>query len=133
MDVGVLAGDMVPYVSAVAGAYGGAVLEKLKSEGTDAAADATIGLGRKLLNTVLRRSPAAPAIEAAVVELADDADDQDLRDILGARLKRALAADPELAAEIGALLQEAPRGITITGSQGIQIGDSNTMTNHFGA
>jgi RIP homotypic interaction motif (RHIM)-containing protein len=132
MDVGALAGEMVPYVSAVAGAYGGAVLEKLKTESTDAAADATVGLGRKLLDAVRRRSPAAPAIEAAVVELADDADDQDLRDILGARLKRALAADPELAAEIGALLRQAPGGVTITNSQGIQVGDHNEQTNHFG-
>ena len=40
-DVASLATEMTPYVSAAVGAYGGAVLAKVR----DDAADATVGLG----------------------------------------------------------------------------------------
>ena len=43
-----LAAEMAPYVSAAVGAYGGAVLVKVRDE----AADATVGLGRRLLQRV---------------------------------------------------------------------------------
>jgi hypothetical protein len=46
-DVLSLAAEMTPYVSAAAAAYGGAVLVKARDE----AADATVGLGRRLLLT----------------------------------------------------------------------------------
>jgi hypothetical protein len=42
-DVASLAAEMTPYVSAAVGAYGGAVLAKMRDE----AADATVGLGRR--------------------------------------------------------------------------------------
>jgi hypothetical protein len=44
-EVASLAAEMTPYVSAAVGAYGGAVLAKVR----DDAADATVGLGRRLL------------------------------------------------------------------------------------
>ena len=47
-DVASLAAEMTPYVSAAVGAYGGAVLAKVRDE----AADATVGLGRRLLQRV---------------------------------------------------------------------------------
>ena len=47
-DVASLAAEMTPYVSAAAAAYGGAVLARVR----DDAADATVGLGRRLLQRV---------------------------------------------------------------------------------
>ena len=47
-DVASLAAEMTPYVSAAVGAYGGVVLVKVRDE----AADATVGLGRSLLQRV---------------------------------------------------------------------------------
>ena len=47
-DVASLAAEMTPYVSAAVGAYGGAVLAKVQ----DDAADATVGLGRRLVQRV---------------------------------------------------------------------------------
>ena len=47
-EVATLAAEMTPYVSAAVGAYGGAVLAKVRDE----AADATVGLGRRLLQRV---------------------------------------------------------------------------------
>ena len=45
-EVASIAVEMTPYVSAAFGAYGGAVLAKVR----DDAADATVGLGRRLLS-----------------------------------------------------------------------------------
>ena len=60
-EVASVAVEMTPYVSAVLGAYGGAVLAK----GRDDAADATVGLGRRLLQRVFgRRNPEEPLPEA---------------------------------------------------------------------
>jgi hypothetical protein len=47
-DVQSLAAEMMPYASAAVAAYGGAVLAKVR----DDAADATVGLGRRLLQRV---------------------------------------------------------------------------------
>jgi len=43
-----LAAEMTPYISAAIGAYGGAVLARVR----DSAADATVGLGRQLLQRI---------------------------------------------------------------------------------
>ena len=47
-EVASLAAEITPYVSAAVGAYGGAVLAKVRDE----AADATVSLGRRLLQRV---------------------------------------------------------------------------------
>jgi hypothetical protein len=47
-DVASLAAEMTPYMSAAVAAYGGAVLARVR----DDAADATVGLGRRLLHRV---------------------------------------------------------------------------------
>ena len=44
-EVATLIADATPYVTAAVGAYGGAVLAKVR----DDAADATVGVGRRLL------------------------------------------------------------------------------------
>ena len=56
-----LAADMTPYVSAAVGAYGGAVLAHARDE----AADATVGLGRRMLLSCLREPGECRAVAAA--------------------------------------------------------------------
>jgi hypothetical protein len=59
-DVAEVAAQAMPYVSAAVGAYGGAVLAMMRDE----AADATIGLGRRLLQRVFgQRGEAEPLPE----------------------------------------------------------------------
>ena len=56
-DIASLAAEMTPYVSAAVSAYGGAVLAKAR----DDAADATVSLGRRLLQKVFgHRDESAP-------------------------------------------------------------------------
>jgi hypothetical protein len=135
MDVGVLVSQAYPYLGAVAGAYGGAVLQRLQDEATDS----TVEVGRRLLGRLLGRDESRPAIEAAVTDLGEHPDDEDFQATVRAQVKKALTADPELAAEIGRLLVDAgvpgtaKYAINLAASQGVQIGDGNTQTNTFGA
>jgi hypothetical protein len=109
-EVGALAAAIVPYVSAAAGAYGAAVLERAQ----DSAADATVGLGRRIVDRLLRREESAEVIEGAVTDLVEDPQDDDRVAALRLQIRKALAADPELATEIRGMLNDA--GVTVTAS-----------------
>ena len=97
MDIGVLVSQAFPYLGAVAGAYGGAVLQRLQDEATNS----TVEVGRRLLDRLLGRDESRPAIEAAVTDLAEHPEDEDFQAAVRAQVRKALTADPELAAEIG--------------------------------
>ncbi|MER5355178.1 hypothetical protein ABT093_33255 [Kitasatospora sp. NPDC002551] len=79
-----LAQQAGPYLTAAASAYGGAV--PVRAEET--AADATVDLGRRILQAVFRRGGAAEqaALEKAVQEVADTPEDAELRAELAALL-----------------------------------------------
>lgn len=64
-----LAAEMTPYVSAAVEAYGGAV--------RDEAADATVGLGRRLLQRVFGRRGEGEPLPGPLADLADDPGDED--------------------------------------------------------
>jgi hypothetical protein len=137
-DVGALLDAVGPYLSAVVRAYGARVLEQVKQEAPDAAADATVGLGKRLLARLLRRPESRPEVAAAVVDLAADPDDADLAAVVRVQVRKALTADGELAQQWAQLLADAgvPVGkytVTVHDSQGVQVGDSNQQTNTFGA
>ncbi|WP_239677354.1 hypothetical protein [Natronosporangium hydrolyticum] len=105
MDVGVLVGAVVPYLCALAGRYGSAVLERAVQEGTEAGADATFGLGRRLLRRLLSPEvPARDAIEEAVADLGAHPDDEDFQRAVRAQLKKALANDEQLRSDLAELL-----------------------------
>ncbi|GAA1254020.1 hypothetical protein GCM10009665_50860 [Kitasatospora nipponensis] len=104
-----------PYLTAAASAYGGAVLTRAE----DAAADATANLGRRILQAVWRRRSETDqaALEAAVLDVSQDADDLDAAAALRQQLKRALHEDTELRKELTNLLPPLAAGImTITAS-----------------
>ena len=110
-ELATLASDISPYVTAAIGAYGAAVL----STARDQAADATVGLGRRLLQRIFgQRTPEqAPS---AVAELAESPDDLDLQAALRVAVRHALAADPELVADLRQLLDGSGAGVTVTAS-----------------
>lgn len=110
-ELATLASDISPYVTAAIGAYGAAVL----STARDQAADATVGLGRRLLQRIFgQRTPEqAPS---AVAELAQSPDDLDLQAALRVAVRHALAADPELVADLRQLLDGSGAGVTVTAS-----------------
>ncbi|MEU8819147.1 hypothetical protein [Actinoplanes sp. NPDC048796] len=109
-EVAAVTAAVVPYVSAAVGAYGAAVVERVQ----EAAADSTVGLGGRLLQRFLNRGRSAAGVEEAVADLAEDVSDEDRVAALRVQVRKALNADPELAAEVRGLLAEA--GVTVTAS-----------------
>jgi hypothetical protein len=99
-DVASLAAEMTPYVSAAVGAYGGAVLAKAQ----DDAAGATVELGRRLLQRVFgtRREDEPPP--DPVADLAASPGDEDAVAAVRLAIRKALAADPELEAQVRSVL-----------------------------
>ncbi|GAA4261814.1 hypothetical protein [Dactylosporangium darangshiense] len=128
-----LALAVVPYVTAAIGAYGTAVVDRARDAAADATADAMVGLGRRLLCRFLRHDGSSVAVGAAVQDVAEDLQDPDRVAALRSQLRKALAADPQLAAEVAALLPgtamtaAGPRSVTVQHNTGVvQTGDGST-------
>jgi hypothetical protein len=114
-DLSQLVAELMPYLTAVAGAYGRRVFDRIRDESADAAADATVGLGRRLLRRLMG-TPLAPQIEAAVTAVTNHPDDEDVVAGLRAPLKLALSNDAGLAAELAELVKTATGVVTVTAS-----------------
>jgi hypothetical protein len=118
-----LAGTVVPYLVATAGYYGSAVLQHLEESTADSAVDATVSLGRRLLGRLIGRPHSQPAIEAAVTDLAADPADADFAAALRVLIRKALAADPELATDLTGLLDTAGVSIVASGDRAVAAQD----------
>lgn len=106
-EVASLAAEMAPYVSAAVGAYGGAVLVKVRDE----AADATVGLGRRLLQRVFGSRGEGESLPEPLGTLAADLDDDDALAAVRLAIRQALVDDLALQAEVRSMLAGAP-GVT---------------------
>jgi hypothetical protein len=102
-DVALMAAEMTPYVSAAVGAYGGAVLAKVR----DDAADATVGLGRRLLQKVFGHQDEQEPLPEPLADLAADPADEDALAACRLEIRKALAADPVLTEEVRSMLAAA--------------------------
>jgi hypothetical protein len=109
-ELAVLIGEVSPYVTAAVGAYGGAVLGKAN----DQAADATVGLGRRILQRVFG-TRAAGDVPQPVADLAADPGDPDLQAALRVAIRKLLAEDAELAGDLRGMLAGAA-AVTVTAS-----------------
>jgi hypothetical protein len=103
-DVVSLAAEMTPYVSAAVGVYGGAVLAKIRDE----AADATVGLGRRLLVRIFGSRGQGEPLPGPLAVLAANPDDGDALAAVRLAIRQALAADQVLEGEVRAMLAAAP-------------------------
>ncbi|WP_250034832.1 RIP homotypic interaction motif-containing protein [Paractinoplanes maris] len=133
MDLGELSTSVVPFVAAAASAYGGAVVQRATDTAVDSGADATVSWGRRLLGRLIA-SRRGDQVTSAVEDLAEDPADETSLTLVRAQVLKALTDDPALAAEIEAMLREAPTPgdrytITVTNSHGFQIGSHNVQTN----
>ncbi|MFI9276294.1 hypothetical protein ACIGXM_37340, partial [Kitasatospora sp. NPDC052896] len=73
-EIEMIVGQVVPVISTAVGAYGAAVLTRAQ----DAAADATVGLGQRVLAMILHRAAQPEPLEAAIALLATaDGEDPD--------------------------------------------------------
>lgn len=115
-----------PAVTAAVGAYGAAVLTRAQ----DAAAEATVGLGQRILQLVWRRRDKAgrTEMERIVAEAANEQDDTYSTAVLGRLLRRALQDDPGLREELSAMLPTPAAGtVTITAA-----GERSIAAQHIG-
>ncbi|MFE3827324.1 hypothetical protein [Streptomyces sp. NPDC059092] len=117
MDALAVAGEVTPYITAAVGAYGTAVLTR----STDTAADATVSLGRRIVQRLWGREESRAAIEGAVSNLAELPDDEDFQALLRAHVKRALLDDPDLAAEIARMLPATGTSFTASGEGAVAV------------
>jgi hypothetical protein len=126
VDTAGLADQLMPYLGAAIGAYGAAVVAKTQ----DTIADETVNMGRRLLRRIIKREQSHAPIHTAITDLAHaqkDANAADTDDAMAAlrlQVKKALAADPALAAELTRMLATAtaPSGIIAMGERVAVIG-----------
>ena len=108
-EVATLAAEVVPYASAAAAAYGGAVLAKVR----DDAADATVGLGRRLLQRIFGTRTGDEPLPEPVADVVADPADEDALAALRLAVRKALAADAGLLDQVRDMLVLA--GVSISG------------------
>ena len=113
--------EALPVMSAAVGAYGAGVLSRVEG----AAADVTVGLGRRLLQRVWRGAARPEAVRAAVAELADAPQDPDALAGLRVQVRKVLAADPALLAEVAGMLP-ARGAVGASGMGAVVIGGDNS-------
>jgi hypothetical protein len=115
--------EALPVMGAAVSAYGVGVLSRVQ----DAAADATVGLGRRLVQQVWQRSKHPEAVQVAVAQLAELPGDADALAALRLQVRKVLAQDPALLAQVAGMLPQ--RGaVTASGERSVAIGGSNRGT-----
>ena len=102
-EIATLVADATPYVTAAVGAYGGAVLAKVR----DDAADATVGVGRRLLQRVFGHRTADEPLPAPLAALAADLGDADALGMVRWAIRQSLEADAEMLEEVKSMLASA--------------------------
>lgn len=118
VDVTSVAGAVVPFVTAAVGAYGAGVVNRIQ----DVAADATVGVGGQLLRRLLGRPESAPALTAAVTDLAVDPSDQERLAALQQRIVEILRADEQARNDVVGMLQAAKPNVTASGTRSVAAG-----------
>jgi hypothetical protein len=103
-EVATLVADATPYMTAAVGAYGAAVLAKVR----DDAADATVGLGRRLLQRVFGHHGEDEPLPEPLAELVAYPDDTDALGALRLAIRRQLESDAAMLADVRTLLASAP-------------------------
>jgi hypothetical protein len=118
-EVAALAAEVVPYASAAAAAYGGAVLAKVR----DDAADAAVGLGRRLLQRIFGTRGHGEPLPEPVADVVADPADEDAVAALRLAVRKALAADQGMQGEVRDMLAQAGVSITASGERSIAAQD----------
>lgn len=116
LDIVALTNEVTPYVTAAVAAYGAAVLRRAEDE----AADASVDLGRRMLDrlrgTEAAEEEAEGEVTRAVQRLAVDPADPDLQAVLRVAIREVLGANTELAAELEQTIPPRSSGSTYNAS-----------------
>jgi hypothetical protein len=103
-EIAELVTTATPLVSAAVGAYGTAVLAKVR----DDAADATVGAGRRVLQRVFGRRRDGDPLPQPLAVLAADPGDPDALGAVRLAIRQALLADAAMLEEVKQILASAP-------------------------
>jgi hypothetical protein len=95
-EVAALAAEVTPYATAALGAYGAAVLTKVRDE----LADATIGTGRRVLQRIFGRQENREELPAVLEEVIENPGDADYLGALRLAIRKALESDSAMQAEV---------------------------------
>jgi hypothetical protein len=114
-DVAVLAAQVMPYVSSAVGAYGGAVLADIRDE----AADATVSLGRRLLQHIFGTQTSGQNLPEPLADVVADPGDEDAIAALRLAIRKTLEGDTELQHDVTIMLAPAEGTVTASGEQSI--------------
>ncbi|WP_430496836.1 hypothetical protein ACQRWP_19985 [Micromonospora trifolii] len=123
LEVAQTAAAVMPYVTAAVTTYGMSTLDRVRDTVVEKTSDATVGVGHRLLNRILGREESRQAIEGAVIDVA--AGEEDSAAALKLQIRKALAADPELAREVTAMLPAGSVHVEASGERSIAI-DNNS-------
>ena len=110
-----LAAQLMSYVIAAIRAYGGAVLQTTQ----DDAAEATVGLGRRVLQRIFGTRAAGEQCPSRWPMWRPTRGDQDAAAALRLAIRKALAADPRLRADVEGMLASAGVSVTAAGERSI--------------
>jgi hypothetical protein len=110
-----LVAQVTPYLTAAIGAYGAAVLQRAEGD----AADATVGLGRQVLQRIFGSRAAGEELPVPVADVVADPGDEDAAAALRLAVRKALAADPELRADVEGLLAAGGVSVTAAGDRSV--------------
>jgi hypothetical protein len=102
-DVASLVTDITPFVTAAVGAYGVAVLARVR----DDAADATVSVGRKVLQKIFGFTTDGELPPEPLAALAADPNDTDALGTVKIAISNTLARDTSMIAEVRSILIEA--------------------------
>ncbi|WFE60053.1 hypothetical protein [Micromonospora sp. WMMD712] len=127
VDVSQTAAAVMPYVTAAIAAYGMSTLDKVRDTVVDKTSDATANVGHRLLRRLLGREESRAAIEDAVSDLASG--EQDGTAALRLQIRKALAADSELARELAAMLPAGSPQMKAAGDRSIAIQNNSGVAN----
>jgi hypothetical protein len=114
-EVAALVADATPYMTAAVGAFGSAVLSRVR----DDAADATARVGRRLLQRVFGRRAEDEPLPAPLATLAADPDDADALGMVRWAVRQALDTDAAMLQEVSSMLASAQ---AVTVRQNIRAG-----------
>jgi hypothetical protein len=127
VDVAQTAAAVMPHVTAAVTAYGVTTLDKVRDAVVDKASNATVGVGHRLLNRILVRAESRQAIESAIVDVAAGEDDSEAA--LKLQIRKAFAADSDLARDVAQMLPAGTVHNEASGTRSIAIGTNAGIAN----
>ncbi|GAA3343952.1 hypothetical protein GCM10020358_45180 [Amorphoplanes nipponensis] len=127
VDAAQTAAAVMPYVTAAVTTYGMSTLDRIRDTAVDKATDATVGVGQRMLNRLLGREESREILEGAVLDVV--AGEQDSESALRLQIRKALAADPELAQDVAAMLPAGSVHNEASGAGAIAIGTNSGIAN----